>query len=74
MILLKRGDVVRSKSGRRFIVAYVKRFDDKEDRIKLYSPERGVILTGRYTEKDFRDGTLTTIGETAELGDDVGDG
>ena len=73
MILLKRGDVLVNKSGRKFVVAYIKRSDDHEDRIKLYSPKHRVILTGYYTEKDLREGVLATTGETASL-DDVADG
>ena len=74
MLLLRRGAVVRSKSGRRFIVAYIKRLDDKEDRIKLYSPDHKIILTGYYIEKDIREGVLTPTGETVDLGDCVDGG
>ena len=74
MIPLKRGDVVRNKFGRRFVVAYIKRLDDKEDRIKLYSPDHKIILTGYYIEKDIREGVLTPTGETVDLGDCVDGG
>ena len=74
MISLKRGDVVRNKFGRKFVVAYIKRGDDAEDRIKLYSSEHRVILTGHYTEAHFRNGVLTRTGEVADLSSDVDDG
>jgi hypothetical protein len=67
MITLKRGDVLISKAGRKYVVSHIKRRDDAEDRIKVYSPDIRMILNGSYTEKDLRAGVLTPTGEFVDL-------
>jgi len=67
MITLKRGDVVRSRSGSRLIVSYIKRRDDAEDRVKLWSPEHRVLLSGSYTEADIKAGVITPTGEWVDM-------
>lgn len=69
MITLKRGDVLINKAGRKFIVSHIKRRDDAEDLVKVYSPDIRMILNGAYTEKDLRAGVLTPTGEFVDLSD-----